>query len=130
MKVGKRKLLSTTQHKAISLLLLKDINEMNYGDIAKELGVSDRTLHRWRNSSEFSTELIQQAETLQKAFLVETYAELRRLIASPETSDGNKLKAIEIMLKNQGRLKDVKESNVIVEDNRSLEDVLFEIKNV
>lgn len=130
MKVGNRKLLSTTQYKAISLLLLKDINEMNYAEIAKELGVSDRTLFRWRNSSEFSTELIQQAETLQKAFLVETYAELRRLIASPDTADGNKLKAIEIMLKNQGRLKDVKESNVIVEDNRSLEDVLFEIKNV
>lgn len=125
----KRNSLSNVQHKAISLLLIKDVHEMNYAAVAEEIGVSTRTLLRWRNTGDFAAELLMQAEQLQRAFLVDTYAELRRLIASSDTTDSNKLKAIEIMLKNQGRLKSVKESSITVDDSRTLEELLFEIQD-
>lgn len=133
MKNGKTKLLSNKQRKAIALLILKDVNKMNLADIAKDVGISERTLLRWRKREDFSAELIKQAEQMQRAFLADAYVELRKMIASPETKDSNKLKAIELMLRNQGRLVAVKESNVTyqeLEDTRTLDDLLFELQNM
>lgn len=121
-----RKELTMAQRKAIALLVKSDISGMTYGDISKEVGVNSKTLYEWRHNRLFREELNKQAEEIQNAFLNDTYQALRGLVQNKTVSDGNKLKAIEMVLKNQGRLKDVQESTVTVEE-KSLDDILSDI---
>lgn len=51
------------------------------------------------------------------------------IINNDKVQTGNKLKAIELVLKNQGRLKDVQEQSVTVED-KSLDDLLSELSKL
>lgn len=128
MKKSSKQQLSMKQHKAISLLLLKDVKELNYQQIAEKVGISERTLARWRKRKDFTDELTKQAEQFHKTFIVETYMELRRLIFSPDVADGHRLKAIELMLKNQGRLTGVKETTVNIDENsKSFAEMLAEL---
>lgn len=123
----KRKTLTGPQRKAIEMLVMSDVAGTTYAEIAEAVGVSDRTLYVWRKEPLFSDELVRQAEQLQTAFLNDAYQTLRGLVTDKTVSDGNKLKAIEIVLKNQGRLKDVQENTVTVEE-KSLDDILSDIK--
>lgn len=129
MSAGTKAVLKPSQYKAISLLLLRDVNGLNYQEIAEKVGVSARTLQRWRNNEDFTAELIRQAEQIHKAFIAEAYVELRKIILSPDTADNNKVKGIELYLKNQGRLKDVQEQTVtVVEQEKSLAEMLAELE--
>lgn len=125
----KRKRLEANQLKAISLLVSKDVNGMTNEEIAEEVGVNPSTLYRWRKDSRFNDELIAQAEEIQRTFLADTYSSLRSIIANKSAKDGTKLKAIELMLKNQGRLKEVHDTSVTVEE-RSVSDMLKELENM
>lgn len=121
-----RKELTMAQRKAITLLVESDITGMTYGQISDAVGVNSKTLYAWRHNQLFRDELNKQAEEIQNAFLNDAYQTLRGLVKNKEVSDGNKLKAIEMVLKNQGRLKDVQESTVTVEE-KSLDDILSDI---
>ena len=61
-----------------------------------------------------------------EAFVTEAYRDLRKL-AKAAKSDGSKLKAIELILKNRGRLKDVQEATVSVKDDRTTEAILEDV---
>lgn len=125
----RKKQLEPNQIKAIGYLVSKDVNGLTNAEIAEKVGVNPATIYRWRRDPVFNDELIKQAEEMQRTFLADTYNSLRYIIASPQVKDGTKLKAIELMLKNQGRLKDVQEQTVTVEE-RSVEDMLKELEQI
>lgn len=59
----------------------------------------------------------------------DTYTQLRMIINSNKVNAGNKLKAIELVLKNQGRLKDVQEVTQTTED-KTIKDLLDELNSL
>lgn len=61
-----------------------------------------------------------------ECFVTEAYRDLRRLSRSART-DGSRLKALELILKNRGRLKDVAETTTQIVDDRSTEAILAEV---
>lgn len=123
-----KKLLKNEQMHAISLLVAQDVNKMTVKEIADEVGVSRAIIYVWKKDPDFTNELNKQAEAVQRAFLAEAYAELRGLIKGNGVSDGNKLKGLDLYLRNQGRLKDVQEQTVTIEE-KSLDDMLAELDN-
>lgn len=102
--------LTLQQEQAIALLLHRDVNKLSYDDVAKTVGVNPSTLWRWRQNKAFNDVLLEQSEEIQRNFLNEAYTSLRHLLTDPKTKSHNKLKAIELVMKNQGRLKDVSEN--------------------
>lgn len=118
-----KKSLKPEQLKAISLIVSRDVNKMSYKQIAEECGVAESTIFRWKEKEYFTEELNRQAEIMQKAFLSEAYNRLRGLITNPNTADNNVLKALEIFLKNQGKLKNVDEVKAEIK-TESADDIL------
>lgn len=121
-----RKVLKPEQYKAIALMVYKDVNGLTNAQIAQEVGVNETTLYAWKKKPLFNNELLKQSEEVQRSFLADTYSQLRVLINSNKVNAGNKLKAIELLLKNQGRLKDVQEVHQTVEE-KSVDDLLKEL---
>ena len=106
--------LSASQIKCIDLLIMKDINGLSNDLIAKECGVDRSTLYRWQQKREFNNELIKRADEFNRSFLPSAYATLRGILTNGRTHE--QLKAIELILKGQGKLKEV-ESTVINNNN-------------
>lgn len=121
-----KKTLKPEQLKAIALIVSRDVNGLTYKQIADEVGVAESTIFRWKEKEDFVEELNRQAELMQKAFLSEAYNRLRGIINSPHTADNNLLKALELFLKNQGKMKNVEEATVEVK-KESAEDILKEL---
>lgn len=105
--------LDGNMRKACELLVMRDINGMSNDQIAEECGVNRSTLYRWKQKPEFNDYLNELTEEFQRSFLSDAYSELRKIMLYGKSHE--KLKAIELMLKNQGRLKDVKETTAKVE---------------
>lgn len=124
-----KKVLKPEQYKAIALMIYKDVNGLTNEQIAKEVGVNPSTLYDWKKREDFNTELIKQSEEVQRSFLSDTYTQLRMIINSNKVNAGNKLKAIELVLKNQGRLKDVQEVTQTTED-KSINDLIAELNKM
>lgn len=125
----KRTALKPEQYKAIALMVYKDVNGLTNDMIAKEVGVNPSTLYEWKKQGYFNEELIKQSEEVQRSFLADTYTQLRMIINNDKVQTGNKLKAIEMVLKNQGRLKDVQEVTQVTED-KSLNELLSELNKM
>ena len=124
-----RTAVTTQQLKAIALLVAKDVNKLTNEQIADKVGVTAKTLYLWKKEKPFNDELIKQAEEIHRAFLAETYTQLRSIISNPSVKDSTKLKGIELMLKNQSRLKDVQEQTVNVTD-KTLDEMLSELEQL
>lgn len=124
-----RKVLKPEQYKAIALMVYKDVNGLTNEQIAREVGVNPSTIYEWKKREDFNNELLRQSEEVQRSFLADTYTQLRTIINSNKVNAGNKLKAIELVLKNQGRLKDVQEVTQTTED-KSLTDLLNELNKM
>ncbi|WP_407708546.1 phBC6A51 family helix-turn-helix protein [Bacillus altitudinis] len=125
----KRRVLKPEQYKAIALMVYKDVNGLSNEEIAKEVGVNPSTLYAWKKEGYFIDELLRQSEEVQRSYLPDGYAQLRMIINNPKVNPTNKLKAIEILLKNQGRLKDVQEVTTTVDD-KSLADLLSDLDSM
>lgn len=124
-----KKVLKPEQYKAIALMIYKDVNGLTNEQIAKEVGVNPSTLYDWKKREDFNNELLRQSEEVQRSFLADTYTQLRMIINSNKVNAGNKLKAIELVLKNQGRLKDVQEVTQTTED-KTIKDLLDELNKM
>ncbi|MFS0841244.1 phBC6A51 family helix-turn-helix protein [Paenibacillus sp. 1P03SA] len=114
MKTG----LSAPQRRAAEILATDDKNEYTMPMVAEEVGCSERTLFRWRQDPEFIAYKNEVADRAMDDFLSDTYRYLRRL-ASSGLSEGARLKAIELVLKNRGKLQDVQRIDQTIRDNRS-----------
>lgn len=117
--------LDATQRKACELLVMRDINGLSNDQIAEECGVNRSTLYRWKQKPEFNDYLNELTEEFQRSFLSDAYAELRKIMIYGKSHE--KLKAIELMLKNQGRLKDVKETTAKVETELNVQSLFKEL---
>lgn len=102
--------LTATQKKVAELIVMKDINKMTMTDIAKEANVNRSTIFRWKQTKEFNDYLNSLADEFQRSFLSEAFGTLRNIMTYGKPHE--KLKAVELILKNQGRLKDTAEVQV------------------
>ncbi len=119
-----REELTPKQLQCISELIMKDVTGKTNEQIAAELGINLATLYRWKRNKMFNDKLVAEAEEFNRSFLADTYNQLRGIINNPKTSTNHKIKAIELMLKNQGRLKDVQETKVDVSVNNDADEIL------
>lgn len=108
--------------KCAELLVMKDINGLDNNAIAEECGIDRSTLYRWKQRKDFNDYMNQVAEEFQRSFLSDAYGELRKIMLYGKSHE--RLKAIELMLKNQGRLKDVQETTANVQAEISVDDML------
>lgn len=128
--MGRKRILNLTpqQRKAAELIAFNEEGR-TYKAIAAELGVSDVTLNRWRANHDFAYLVNEFADQIMETFVAEAYKDLRKLSRGAK-SDGSKLKAIELILKNRGKLRDVKEANVNVTDERTTDAILEEVDSL
>ena len=119
-----REELTPKQLQCISELIMKDVTGKTNEQIAAELGINLATLYRWKRNKMFNDRLVAEAEEFNRSFLADTYNQLRGIINNPKTYTNHKIKAIELMLKNQGRLKDVQETKVDVSVNNDADEIL------
>lgn len=119
--MGKERL-TATQKKCAELIVTRDIHGKNNNKIAEELKIDRATLYRWKAKPEFIDYMNELAEEFHRGFLADTYVELRKIMAYGQ--DSHKLKAIELMLKNQGRLKEVQETTATVHATEDADSIL------
>lgn len=120
-------MLTEDQKKAAEMLIQKDFNGMNNETIAQEVNISLRQLYRWKNNEEFIKYQNELAEQCMQGFIPEVYTELRTIMVNG--SDNVKLKAIELLLKNRGKLKQEQDIKLEV-TQRSNEELESEIDNM
>lgn len=114
--------LSATQKKTAELIIMRDINKMTMQQIADEMKVARSTIFRWKQTKEFNDYLNSLADEFQRSFLSEAFGELRTIMSHGKPHE--KLKAIELILKNQGRLKDTTEVTATVKQDIDVNDFL------
>lgn len=110
--------LTAQQRRAAEILATNDLHGLTTEQIAEEVGVAARTVFRWKQDAAFIAYQNEVAERAMESFLADTYNSLRRLVRSGG-SDSAKLKAIELVLKNRGRLTDVQKIEAEIDDKRS-----------
>ncbi|MDF2615178.1 MAG: hypothetical protein K0S71_2964 [Clostridia bacterium] len=127
-KVNPRDMLDMRQIKAVELIVSRDINDLSYEQIAEEIGVDTKTLYLWRTDNDhFIDHMEERAEQVQRAFISEAYNQIRGIIVNGKTHD--KLKALDLFLKNQGKLKQVVEEHVEITE-RTIEDLDEEYRDL
>ena len=130
LKTGNRFTLSSTQKLYAEMLVMNDLCEhrKTQKEMAEELNVSVSTLRNWRQQKIFVKHLNEIADTHVSSFIAEAYNGLVEIMR--EGKNAERLKAIELLLKKEGKLRD--KTEISVEDNRvqSVEDVLAEIDNL
>ncbi|MTV50999.1 hypothetical protein GJ688_18960 [Heliobacillus mobilis] len=121
--------LTEPQRRAAEILATNDVHKMTLLQIGLEVGVSERTICRWKQDPEFIEYQNEVAELTMRDFLTEAYNSLKS-IARGSQSEKNKLKAIELVMKNQGRLTEVQKVEAKIEDSRSNDAIEAEIDNL
>lgn len=114
---------------AAQLIANKDTNGFTNAQIASEAGIDPRTLYRWLNSEDFIELLNHFAELSMEGFTSELYSQLKKAVRQGST------RAMELALKNRGKLIDKKEvtGNVditAINGNLSEEVLLQEIEDL
>lgn len=114
---------------AAQLIANKDTNGFTNVQIASEAGIDPRTLYRWLNSEDFIELLNHFAELSMEGFTSELYSQLKKAVRQGST------RAMELALKNRGKLIDKKEvtGNVditAINGNLSEEVLLQEIEDL
>lgn len=120
--------LTAQQMKAVELIAYNDEGR-TYKAIAQEVGVTEQCLIRWRAQPDFVRAVNDIAESIMESFMVDAYRDLRKLSRGAK-SDGSKLKAIELILKNRGKLRDVRDTTVSVTDERTTDAILSEVDSL
>jgi AcrR family transcriptional regulator len=121
--------LTLSQKRAAEIFATNDTHNMTVDQIAEEIGVSVRTIYRWKHDRDFVAYQNQVAEQLMEDFLAEAYLTLKQ-IARSGRSDSAKLKAVELVLKNRGKLTDVQKVEAKVEDLRTNEEIEADIEHL
>lgn len=95
--------LTPAQRKAAELFATNDLRCYRVEDIAKAIGVSERTVYRWKLDDDFLAYQNEVADKAMEDFLAESYNTLKTIIRAGR-SDHAKLKGVELVLKNRGKL--------------------------
>lgn len=114
--------LSAEQRAVAEILANNDLHDMTMAQIAEKVGINERTIYRWKLDDTFIAYKNSIAEKVMDDFVSEAYEILRR-IGTSGLSERSKLKALELVLKNRGKLTDVQKVEATVEDKRTNEDI-------
>lgn len=130
LKTGNRFSLSATQKIYAEMLVVNDLVEQRktQKEMAEELGVSVQTLRNWRQQKIFVKYLNELADVHVGSFIAEAYNGLVEIMRDGKNAE--RLKAIELLLKKEGKLRD--KTEISVEDNRaqSVDEILAELDNL
>lgn len=107
--------LSEAQRQCAEILAQNDLYRYTMEEIAEQVGVSPRTIYRWKKDKDFVRYTNEVAELLMEDSLAEAYVELRKIMRSG-SSEKAKLKAIEMIMSSRGKLKHTQEITHKVED--------------
>ena len=118
--------LNLAQKRAAEILAGNDYHNMTLEQIAEHVGVCERTVYRWKQDKDFVAYQNELADQLMEDFLAEAYNTLKGMVRKGR-SDHSRIKALELVLKNRGKLTDVHHIEAKVEDTRSNEAIEDEI---
>lgn len=118
--------LTASQREVAKILATNDIHKMTLAQIAEQVGVSERTLYRWKQDPVFIRFQNEVAEIAMEEALAEAYAKLRSLLREGKT-EKTQLEAIKLVLQTQGKLKDKQEHTHEIKQQTSLQDLEKEI---
>ena len=113
MKKYTKKPLDASMKKVAEELALKGVTGKSEYQIAEENNINRSTLYRWKLRADFNDYLQEVADEFQRSALNDAYTVLQRLLKSD--NEKTLIKAVELVLKNQGRLKEVQDTNITVE---------------
>ena len=116
--------LDATHKKVAQELVLKHVTGKTEQMIAEECGIERTTIWRLKQKKEFNDYLQKLSDEFIRASLPNAMAKLSMLLDSD--NEKTQLKAIELLLKNQGRLKDVVEQEIEVKSEVSIDDIIAE----
>lgn len=121
--------LSAAQRRAAEILATDDNRSWTMAQIAEEVGVNERTIYRWKQEPDFIAYKNEVADRTMEDFISDAYKILRG-IAGTSASEKSQLKALELVLKNRGKLTDVSKAEIDVKDSRSSEAIESEIEQL
>lgn len=104
--------LTALQNKFVELML-EDRYYTN-AEMARILDCDERTIYKMRRHPGIADEIEKRADTSLKTRLSHAYGVLGDILFSADTSDNAKLKALQLYLQTQGKLKDKGETDVNV----------------
>jgi hypothetical protein len=104
--------LTTLQKNYVDLML--DDKFYTNKQMANLLNCDERTIYKMKSNEKVIREIEKQADTKLTADISKAYMVLTDIIFNPETPEHAKLKALDLYLKTQGKLKDKSESDITV----------------
>lgn len=107
-----KKQLDASMKKVAEELAIKGVTGKTEYQIAEENNINRSTLYRWKLRADFNDYLQAVADEFQRATLSDAFSTLQKLLNSD--NEKTQIKAVELVLRNQGRLKDVQDTNVNV----------------
>lgn len=111
--------------KAIDLLVRKNYDgKLTDAKIAEECGVSRQTFYTWRKIPAFNDEWLRQSQEVNRGALGTAFAYINRTLENPRAKDATKTKLVELVLKQNGQLKDVSEAKVTVDQSEAVSEIL------
>lgn len=101
-------------------------------ELAEKCEVDVRTIYRWKKNDSVVAEIERNADINLKSQLNRAYGVLTGILFSEEVEDKSKLKALEIFLKTQGKMKDTSEvkNEVTIKDADSASAELDRLLNL
>jgi DNA-binding MurR/RpiR family transcriptional regulator len=95
--------LNEKQRQAAQIFATNDIHKKTVEQIAEEVGVSTRTLYRWKQDPEFIQYQNMVAEIAMEDIIAEAYAKLKVLMREGK-SEKTQLEDLKLILQNRGKL--------------------------
>lgn len=121
--------LNAQQRRCAEILASNDIHKLTMDGVAEEVGISRATLYRWKMDRAFIDYMNEVAEKLMDEFIHEAYTMLKDM-ARMSASDQARLKALELALKNRGKLTDKQTVDLNVRDDRTIDVIEDEIEDI
>jgi predicted DNA-binding transcriptional regulator YafY len=102
--------LNAAQNKFVDLMT--EDNLYTNEQLAALCDVDVRTVYRWKKNEAIAQEIERNADVNLKVHINRAYGVLTDILFSPEANENIKLKALDLFLKTQGKLKDRSESEI------------------
>ena len=109
--------LTPSQREVAQIIATNDVHKLTVDQISERVGVSRRTIYRWKQDRAFIEYQNECAENAMEDMVAEAYATLRKLLREG-TSEKTQLEAIKLLLQNRGKLKEQPEITVNVNEYR------------
>lgn len=121
--------LSAAQRRAAEILATDSDRSWSLQQIADEVAVDVSTLYRWRQDPTFIAYKNEVADAAMEDFLSDAYRILRK-IAESGLSEKSQLKAVELVMKNRGKLTERQVVEQTIDDRRSDSAIEAEIERL